>query len=205
MSSSRAKEMAPNRFLFARKGPQSISELHILKAQRPDEVSERNASRGIPGLAMEDFAALQPCIRVDRRMRSKAARGIEPISLIYAAIGPGQVQSERSSAMANSIALLPYAAPSVIRLSTSTSTATAPAPTPALRLKGAVHLVAINGTRKSECRGSPFYLHVKGYFVSSDGSCHRRRSAGVLKRAAQFGAILLDLHGGLLSIIPALP
>jgi hypothetical protein len=48
---------------------------------------------------------------------------------------------------ATSIALLPDAAPSMISLSTS-------APTSGLRLKGAAHFVAIDGSRKGHGNGA---------------------------------------------------
>jgi len=90
-------------------------------------------------------------------------------------------------------------------LSTSASPTTVTAATSALRLESAAHFVAIDGARKSQSHGASLYLHAKRHVVSSNASSHRRRSARVLKRAAEFGAILLDLHGGLLGAIPGLP
>src|SRR5712671_6331400 len=69
---------------------------------------------------------------------------------------------------------LPNAGPSMVSLSASASPATA---SPALRLKGAAHFVAIDGTRKSQCHGTPLYLHAKRHVVSSNASSHLRRSA----------------------------
>jgi hypothetical protein len=100
------------------------------------------------------------------------------------------------------VALLANAAPGMIPLSTSASSASA---TSALRLKGAAHLVAIDGARKSQGHGSSLYLHTKRHVVSNNASSHGRGSARVLKRATQFGPILLDLHCALLGTTPALP
>jgi hypothetical protein len=76
-----------------------------------------------------------------------------------------------------------------------------------LRLKGAAHFVAIDGACKSQCQGSAasLHLHVKGNVVSIHTTAQRRRTPRALKRAAQLGTILLDLHCGLLRAIPALP
>jgi hypothetical protein len=104
-----------------------------------------------------------------------------------------------------SVALLPSAAPSMISLSSSASPATAASATSTLGLKGAAHFVAVDGARKSQGHGTPLYLHTKKHIVSSNVSSHWRRPARVLKRAAQLGPVLLDLHCGLLGIAPALP
>jgi hypothetical protein len=104
-----------------------------------------------------------------------------------------------------SVALLPSAAPSMFSLSSSASPATAASATSTLGLKGAAHFVAVDGARKSQGHGTPLYLHTKKHIVSSNVSSHWRRPARVLKRAAQLGPVLLDLHCGLLGIAPALP
>jgi hypothetical protein len=100
------------------------------------------------------------------------------------------------------IAMLANAAPGMICLSTSASSTSA---TSALRLKGAAHFVAIDGTRKSQGHRASLYLHAKRHVVSSNASSQRRGPTHVLKRAAQFGTVLLDLHCGLLGTTPGLP
>jgi len=93
--------------------------------------------------------------------------------------------------------LLANGAPGMISLSTcapSTSAASA------LRLKGAAHLVAIDGACKSQSHGaSSLYLQTKRNVVSRNTPGQLRgTSSRVLKRAAQIGTILLDLNRGLL-------
>jgi len=73
-----------------------------------------------------------------------------------------------------------------------------PPPPPPLRLKSAAHFVAIDGARKSHGHGAPLYSHTERHLVSCNASSQLRGSTLVLKRAAQFGTILLDLHRGLL-------
>src|ERR1700692_4342742 len=104
--------------------------------------------------------------------------------------------------LATRIALLANAAPGMISRSTSASSASA---TSALRLKGAAHFIAIDGARKSQGHGASLYLHAERHIVSSNASIQRRGSTRVLKRAAQFGTILLDLQCGLLGTSPAPP
>ncbi len=89
-------------------------------------------------------------------------------------------------------------------ISSSASVSFMPA---ALRLKRAAHFVAIDGTRKSQRRGAAAsrHLHVKRYVISIHAAGQRRGAPRALQGAAQLGPILLDLHGGLLGAIPALP
>ncbi len=87
--------------------------------------------------------------------------------------------------------------PGMIPLSTPVPAPPA-ATTSALRLKGAAHFVIIDGARKSHGHRAPLYLHTKRHLVSGNASRQLRGSILVLKRAAEFGAILLDLDRGLL-------
>jgi hypothetical protein len=83
---------------------------------------------------------------------------------------------------------LANAAPGMTGLCSPASATSAP------RLKGTAHFVAIGGARKSHGHGASWYLHTERHLVSSNASSQLRGATLVLKRAAQFRAILLDLH-----------